>query len=268
MAKNEIITEGKTLEQVKNELKAAIDKHNLAADAITRLKSEREVKKLKGEYDTLSLHTTYAKCLEDQNPMLDFIKTYFYKTASVTTDKDTGDFKLKDDGKAVMNLWDFVKFCNSINRQVAVALDWESKAEKARTNLTTQVQNHIENESELKIGEFKDAMQDAFNSIVMVPGENGNNSVIAKSKSMRTFLFACANMNTKTFEVKVAGNSWRSQFFALLHCAAKNKEFTVTYGDPDSDAEQETAEASEATTQEAPAVETAEAPETAEVKAE
>lgn len=243
MAKNTITTtEGKTLEQVKNELKAAIDKHNLAEDAITRLKTEREVKKLKAEYDVLSLHTTYSKCLEAENPMLDFIKTYFYKTASVTTDKDTGDFKLKDDGKAVMSLWDFVKFCNSINRQVAVALDWESKAEKARTNLTTQVQNHIDNEAELKIGSFKDAMQDAFNSIVMVPGKDGNNCVIAKSKNIRTFLFACANMNVKTFEVKVAGNSWRSQFFALLHCAAEGKEFTITYGDPDADTEQVAAE--------------------------
>ena len=49
MAKNTNTNiEGKTLEQVKNELKAAIDKHNLAEDAVTRLKAEREVKKLKG----------------------------------------------------------------------------------------------------------------------------------------------------------------------------------------------------------------------------
>lgn len=248
MAKNTNTNiEGKTLEQVKNELKAAIDKHNLAEDAVTRLKAEREVRKLKGNYDELSLRTTYTKCLEAENPMLDFIKTYFYKTAAVTTDKDTGDFKLKEDGKAVMSLWDFVAFCEGISRMVVVDLSWKSKAEQARTVLANQVREYIENETALSISAFKDAMQAAFDAVVMVQGPSGKNGVIAKGKNVRTLLFACANMNIKTFETKVLGNSWRGQFFALLHLATEGKDFTFTYGEPDAETS-EVAETDEQTT--------------------
>ena len=105
------------------------------------------------------------------------------------------------------------------------------------------------------VGSLKTALQTAFNSVVMAEGENGNNSIIAKSKDCRVIIMTCGNMDYKNFQANFGqSKTWQKQFLAFLNRAAEGKEFVLTFGDPEDqsteNAAEDSAEESEATTEE------------------
>lgn len=240
MAKNvEIKVEGKTLEQILGEIKITVDTHNKSEVASERVQLKVQAAKLKEEYNKTSKLDAYAKCLEAENPMLAFIQMYKFPVVSIGSSKETENMTVKTEDSngatltEVFNLWDFVTWCEGRNKQVTVALDWKTKATKAKDALIAAVQNNIDNDSDkLEVGEFKAALQAMFNSIVNVTGESGNNAVIAKSKQCRIIMFTCGRLDNRTFKAQFATEkSWQKQAFAFLHCAVKGKEFTCIYGD-------------------------------------
>ena len=237
MAKNintDIETKGKTVEQLLEDLKVAVDKHNESEDVAERVALKVTIDKLVEAYKTTSKLTEYAKCLEAENPMLAFIQKYQYPVVSATVKKGETDISLKTDGKAVFDLWDFVDWCAGRNQQITVALDWKSKANDARDILKSQAEKYIEKGTKMDVGTLKKALQTMFDSIVMKPGKDGNNAVIATSKNVRTIHMTCGALNIKTFNAKfVAEKSWRAQVFAFLNRAVEGKDFTHTYGDED-----------------------------------
>lgn len=267
MAKKNTNTQGMTCEQMKNKLKEVVDAHNESNDLAERQKLGTQALKLKDDYNKVSLLDVYADAMEAENPMLAFIKAYTYPTLSVGSKKDTGNLSIKDDGKAVMNLWDFVEWAAGRNKQVTHALDWKSKAEEAKNVLVSVVEKYINDATVMNVGEFKTALQAAFNSVVMIPGESGNNSIIAKSKACRIIITTCSNTDYKSFKANYGQSKiWQKQFLMFLNRAAEGKEVGITFGDPE---EQSTDNAVEQTENEA--AQTAEAPaasETEEVKAE
>ena len=270
MAKKNTNTQGMTCEQMKTSLKTLIDNHNASEDLAERQKLGKQALQLKEDYNKTSLLDAYAEAMEAENPMLAFVKAYTYPTLTVTSKKDTGNLTLKDDTKAVMNLWDFVEWAAGRNKQVAHALDWKAKATEAQKTLVEVVEKFVNDSTTMDVGVLKTALQDAFNSVLMVPGDNGNNSIIAKSKDCRVIIMTCGNMDYKNFQANFGqSKTWQKQFLAFLNRAAEGKEATLMFGDPEEqstdNADEDSAEESEATTTEAHA---AEEPKTEEVKAE
>lgn len=246
MAKNvEIKIEGKTLEQIMADLKTTVEAYNASKDIAERARLEIEASKLKSDYNKCSKETAYATCLEADNPMLAFIQMYTYPVIGLNIKKDTKELALKTESKNgkkmvdVFNLWDFVAYCEERNKQVTVGLDWKSKAVAAQKALIAVLKT--DNETGVyNIGEFKNALQAAFDSIVFVAGKNGNNAVIAKSKQCRIIKNAAGELNKKDREVQfVSEKSWQAKVFAYLNLAVDGKEFVCTYGD----AEEKTDEA-------------------------
>lgn len=227
-------TEGKTMEQILEELKLGVDKHNDSKDVAERVKLKYEAEKLVEAYNQASKLAAYAECLEAENPMLAFIQMYQHPVVSAGVKKGETDITIKTDGKAVFDLWDFVDWCAGRNQQITVSLDWKSKANAARDILKSQVETYINKGTKPDVKSLKDALQEMFDSIVMKPGKNGNNAVIATSKNVRTIHMTCGALNVKTFNAKfVAEKSWKGQVFAFLNRAVEGKDFTHTYGDDD-----------------------------------
>lgn len=255
MAKKNTNTQGMTCEQMKEQLKTIIDNHNASEDLAERRNLGTQALKLKDDYNKVSLLDVYAEAMEAENPMLAFIKAYTYPTLSVGSKKDTGNLSLKDDGKSVMNLWDFVEWAAGRNKQVTNALDWKSKAAEAQKILVSVAEQYINTGIAPEPTELKAALQSAFNSVVMVPGKDGNNAIIAKSKACRTIIMTCGTMDYKALQASFGqSKSWQKQFLAFLNCAAEGKEPTLTFGDPEEqstdNAAEDSAEESEATTEE------------------
>ncbi|MBQ3017397.1 MAG: hypothetical protein IJD89_00475 [Clostridia bacterium] len=234
--------EGKTLEQILGELKVVVDNHNKSDVASERVKLEVQAAKLKDDYNKTSKQTAYAECLEAENPMLTFIQKYKFPVVSLGTNKDTKNITVKTEDSngvkltEVFNLWDFVAWCEERNKQVTVALDWKSKAIKAKNALIAVIEAD-NNTGVYSIGEFKAALQTAFDSIVKVAGESGNNAVIAKSKQCRIIKNTAGRLDNRSFVAQFGSEkAWQKQVFAYLHLAIEGKEFTTIYGDGEENA--------------------------------
>ena len=260
MAKN-LNAQGMTCDQMKAELKKVVDAHNDSKDLAERQTLGAKAMKLKDDYNKVSLLDVYSEALEAENPMLAFIKAYTYPTLSVGSKKDTNDLSIKDDGKAVMNLWNFVEWVAGRNKQVTKELNWKAKAGEAQNILVGVVEKFINDDTKMDVGALKAALQAAFDSVVVVPGQTGNNSIIATSKACRLIILSCANMDYKSFKANFGqSKTWQKQFFMFLNRAAVGKELELTFGDPEdqkieAEAEDETSAEEAATT----SAETAEA---------
>lgn len=252
--KNVIIVEGKTIEQIKAELESTIDKHNSTEVVAERIKLKVAAEKFKEAYNKASMHTAYADCLGTKNPMLALIQAYKYPVVSVGADRETGDLTLKsenNDGSKlteVFNLWNFVEFCESINKQVVASLDWKSKANAAKKVLLESVQKYIDNGTEMDVGGLKNALQEMYNSIVKFAGKNGNNAIIETSKHTRLIYVTCGRLDTKSFVAKFGTEkSWQKTVFAFLHAAIEGKDFSCIYGEDDTKTADTNEEADEVT---------------------
>lgn len=232
MANMNTNAQGMTCEQMKAKIKAIIDEHNGSEDLALRNKLNVEALKLKDDYNKTSLKDVYAAALEAENPMLAFVKAYTYPTLTVSSKKDTNNLSLKDDGKAVMNLWDFVEFAAGRNKQVTKELDWKAKAKAAQDVLVDTVEKFIESDTKPEPGELKAALQAAFDSVLFISGKNDANAVIAKSKACRIIIMTCSNLDAKSFQANFGqSKTWQKQFLAFLNRAVEGKEFTLTFGD-------------------------------------
>lgn len=231
MEKNVNVT-SRTLADIKKEFLDKVAAYNASEDVSERASIKKDVEKLTEDYNKTSKHTSYAKCLDSETPMLDFIKTYTYPVISASVKKGEIELTVKKDGVNVHDLWDFVEFCEGRDVGVAAKLDWKSKATAAQNALIEQVQGYVEDGTEMNPGNFKVALQDAFNSVVFVEGAKGNNAVIATSKNVRVILMTCGRLDNKNFKAQFAGEkAWQKQFFACLNCAVKGKTFDTIYGE-------------------------------------
>lgn len=256
--KTNVITESKTKEQLMAELEAAVDSHNNSENASERVTLKVKIEKLKNAYNECSMHDAYAECLADKVPMLAMIKMYKYPVVSTGADRNTGDVTLKTEDNngakltEVFNLWDFVEFCESGDRQVTAALNWKSKANAAKNFMLDTIGKYIDNGDEKDVGGMKKALDEMFDSIVMVADKNGKNIVRATSKQVREIYMTSGRMDAKSFTIKFGTEkSWQKQAFAYLHAAVEGKEFTIIYGEDDTkvkngDAAEKTEETAEA----------------------
>ena len=248
MAKKNTNIQGMTCEQMKTKLKEVVDSHNDSKDLSERQKLGTQALKLKDDYNKVSKLDVYAEVMEAENPMLAFVKAYTYPTLSVSSKKDTGNLSIKDDGKTVMNLWDFVEWAAGRNKQVTKELDWKSKAADAQKILVGVVEKFVNDSTVMDVGVLKIALQAAFDSVLMVPGKDNKNSIIAKSKDCRTIIMTCGRLDAKSFQATFGqSKTWQNQFLMFLNRAAEGKEATLVFGDAE---EQSTDNAEDTNTEE------------------
>ena len=249
MAKNNNMIEGMTLEQIKAKLVEVVTEHNKTEVAAERAKLKVQAEKLKTGYNDTAKLTAYAECLEAERPMLAFIQKYKYEVISVGMDKSTDLLSVKThDSKGMVltemfNLWDFVSHCEALNRQVTAALDWKSKANSAKPILVENIRKYVEDGVEKDIKSLKEALQNVFDAIIMIPGKAGKNAVVMTSKQVREIYMTSGRQNFKTFKSLFArDDTWQKQVLAYLHCSVMQKDFSRIYG------EDEAVQAGETTT--------------------
>lgn len=241
MAKNVIKTEGKTLEQIMQELKDVATKHNGSDVASERNKLKVEAAKLSVDYNNTSLLNAYTECLEAENPMLAFAKMYKYPVVKVSFSQESGNMTISTetpDGEKlteIFNLWDFVEYCEGLNKQVTSTLGWKVEADKAYNILVENIRKYVKTGGAKDVKGLKSAIQTVFDAVLMIPGKSGNNAVVMTSLQVREIYTTNGKQNFKTLKTTFAApKTWQKQVFAYLHCSVEGKDFSRVYGEDES----------------------------------
>lgn len=247
------IIEGRTMATVLAELNNSVDAYNLSTDSNERVAMIVEHKKLVEEYNTLSLLSAYAKCMEAEKPLVTLAKDYYYGTIStkdtphnevvngVQTSTVTRSVVEKD---TKLNVAKFIEWTEEKNRGVAADKGWKSKVEAARAAVEDEWKKFFAAGGDthaVSISATKRAVQAMFDALVFIKAENSDkNAIIANGKIAK---WAIAFANTRK-DSKVDGKiiitgqvlpkaTWNTMMLDLLHAAVTGKDFEITYGDPE-----------------------------------
>lgn len=269
--KNITITEGRTLEIIRNELMAAVDSYNLSVNADERADLEVTMKTLVDEWNELSLLTAYSSFLEDAQPLVAFGRAYTYATISTKDNKHkevvngvkrSVSTRSVEDGFRQMSVTKFLNWAKESNRVLAADKLWAEKFGAAREEVNKQWKRIFISKgesSELKIGQMKRALQALFDALVFIEtaGGSGKNALVATG-DMAKYALGVSNvrkvdLKEKTQKVQnMSSNLWEQIAMDIWHQVCANKTYTVVIGDEDpeedaddkkSDAAKKTAEA-------------------------
>lgn len=242
-------TEPKTMETILKELNAKVDAYNLSTDTSERVKLTAEAKELANNYNELSLLTTYAKCMEAELPIKALVETYVYNTVST---KDTPHKEPQSDGsmlnvitrsvvskERMLNLVKFLEWAAEANKQVAYAKDWRTKIGNASRTIKTQWKKYLASEGDchsVSNNQMKKSLQEMFDSLIFIPTEKGENSVIASGKIAK-HAFAFANKLNPSVDKDASDgailppSNWATIQMQILRSALTGREFIVEFND-------------------------------------
>lgn len=264
MAKNLVITEGRTLDIIRNELVDAVDKYNLSSDAAERADLEATMKNLVDEWNELSLLTAYSSFLDDAQPLVAFGKAYTYATISTKDNKHkevvqgtkrTVHTISVEDGVRQMSLTKFLNWAKESNKTLAADKLWIEKWGAAREEVNKQWKRIFASKgenSELKIGQMKRTLQALFDTLVFIEaaGGSGKNAMVATG-DMAKYALSLSNvrkvdLKTKTQKVQnMSTQLWEQIGMDIWHQVCANKTYEVVIGDekPEEEAEDKKSEA-------------------------
>lgn len=259
------IIEGRTMTAVLAELNASVDRYNLSTDSNERVALIVEHKKLVEEYNTLSLLSAYAKCMEAEKPLVALAKAYYYDTIStkdtphnevvngVQTSTVTRSVVEKD---TKLNISKFIEWTEEKNRGVAAARDWRAKVEAARAVVEDEWKKFFAAGGDthaVSITATKRAIQAMFDGLVFIKAENSDKNAIVANGKIAKWAIAFANSRKDAKidgKVNVIGQvlpkaTWNTMQLDILHMAVTGKDFEIVYGDPE-EAEENSEEATAA----------------------
>lgn len=257
--------ENKTMAELRQELNDSVDAYNTSTDIKERVELQVEHKKIVDAYNELSLHTAYATCMKDANPIVALAKTYYYDTISVSDKphktevngviKSTLTRAISESHKK-LNLVKFIEWTEEFNKSVTADKNWRSKVEAARKVVEDQWKKFFESNKDshsMSIGKTKRAIQDMFDALVYIKSETGKNAVIANGDIAKWVLgFANARKDSKVDgKITITGTvlskqTWATLQMDILHKAVENKTFDIVYGEEEVEAVEETTEEVEA----------------------
>ena len=202
MAKNEV----RTLSVILNEVEKKVEAYNeLPEIDPKRAKMTVETKALVNEYNELSWLTVFSKCMEAELPLKAFVETFEYNTIGI---KDAPRPKILEDGSKtevysrsvtekpkMLDLVKFIDWAADGNKQVAHEKDWRKKILAAKQAIKTEWKKYLASKGDshsVSNKKMKTALQEMFNSLIFIPTEKGENSVIA-SNDIAKYAFAFAN---------------------------------------------------------------------------
>lgn len=274
MAKNIVINEGRTLDIIRNELENAVDKYNLSSDAEERADLEVTMKNLTNEWNELSLLTVYASFLDDAHPLVAFGKAYTYATIGtkdhphkevVNGVKRTVHTLSVEDGFKQLSVTKFLAWAKESNRELAADKLWIAKWGAAREEVNSQWKRIFTSKgenSDLKIGQMKRALQSLFDALVFIEatGGSGKNALVATGDMAKYALGVSnvrkVNLAEKTQKVQnMSTQLWEQIGMDIWHQVCANKTYEVVIGDeqPEEEAEDEKTEATAKNTEESAA---------------
>lgn len=259
MAKNIVITEGRTLDIIRNELVDAVDKYNLSVNADERADLEVSMKGLVDEWNELSLLTAYSSFLDDAQPLVAFGKAYTYATISTKDHKHNevvGGVKRSvstrsvEDGFRQLSVTKFLNWAKESNKNLAADKLWIEKWGAAREEVNKQWKRIFASKgenSELKIGQMKRALQSLFDALVFIEAAGGSkkNALVATG-DMAKYALSLSNvrkvdLKEKTQKVQnMSSQLWEQIGMDIWHQVCANKTYEVVIGDEQP--EEETAE--------------------------
>lgn len=256
-----------------SEIRATLDKNieawNKSEDVTEKITLKGDIKDAVQAYNELSMLTVYADCLNSEQPMLAFIKAYYYPIIrlkeTLVKDKDsegrlTAYMSLSitetdNKGNLLYSNLDMVKFLDwtaDRNKLAANAKDWKCKLLKARNSIIADIEKHKNSKDGKAISKAntKRAFQDSFDALIFIPCEKAKdkNAVIASGKLIEDAPFLSAQMIEKCvngspdFEVKYfTADYWYKTVFKYLHMAVEGKDLKVTLYDDAEETAEETA---------------------------
>lgn len=267
MAKNLVVTEGRTLEIIRNELTEAVDKYNLSTSADERAGLEVTMKNLVDEWNELSMLTAYSTFLDDESPLVAFGKAYTYATISTKDNKHKEvvdgvkrsiSTRSVEDGFRQLSVSKFLNWAKEKNKTLTANAVWLDKFNAAREEVNKQWKRIFASKAEnsdLKIGQMKRALQALFDVLVFVPAPSGKNALVA-TNDMAKYALGLSNvrkvdLKEKTQKVQnMSSQLWEQVFMDIWHMVCSNKTYTVIIGDEEPEEE---AKPEEKKSEEAPA---------------
>lgn len=256
MAKNITINEGRTLDIIRTELMTAVDSYNLSTNADERADLEITMKSLVDEWNELSLLTAYSSFLDDAQPLVAFGKAYTYATIGTKDNKHkevvngvkrSVSTRSVEDGFRQLSITKFLNWAKESNRVLATDKLWVEKFGAAREEVNKQWKRIFiskgEN-SELKIGRMKRALQALFDALVFIEaaGGSGKNALVATG-DMAKYALSLSNIRkvdlaAKTQKVQnMSSNLWEQIAMDIWHQVCADKTYTVVIGDEEPEEE-------------------------------
>lgn len=241
-------TEKRTMEVVLAEIKANISSFNLSTDPAEKNKLELELKGLETEYNELSLLSTWGKFVEDENPMVAFAKAYNYPIVghSDVNHRETHEgvmtvvrTRVLDEAKTrILNVQDFIAWTEERGASAAHDKNWRKAVNEAQDSVIDQWKGFMASKGDTRtvsIGKMKKALQSMVDALVFVEGAKGGNAIIVKSDVAKA-VFALCNQRKDGLKGSIMSASvWKKMQVDVLHAAVAGKEFTVSFGDDDTD---------------------------------
>lgn len=251
MAKNiNTTTEGRTLEVIRAELEAKVDQYNLTSDAVERSGLRDDMKKLTNEWNEGSLLTVYAKCMDQENPLLAFGVEYHYPTINTKDQpfinmvdgvKTTVFTCIIEEGLKQMSLSKFLAWAKSGNHHITAAKNWADQYSAAHVEAKAQWSRFFAAKgetTEMKIGQMKRKLQALFDSLVFIAAEGGSdkNALVATGGHAK-YILGLANVrktDVKTKAQKIQSMStqtWDQLITDVWHQVCAKKSYDVVIGD-------------------------------------
>lgn len=256
MAKNITITEGRTLDIIRKELVEAVDKYNLSVNADERADLEVSMKALVDEWNELSLLTAYSTFLDDAQPLVAFGKAYTYATIGTKDHKHkevlngvkrSVSTRSVEDGFRQLSVTKFMNWAKESNKELAADKLWVEKWGAAREEVNKQWKRIFASKgenSELKIGQMKRALQNLFDALVFIEAAGGSkkNALVATGDMAKYALSLSnvrkVNLADKTQKVQnMSTNLWEQIGMDIWHQVCANKTYEVVIGDEEPEEE-------------------------------
>lgn len=240
---------GRTMAMVKADIEKKVSEWNLATAEEKRNTIEIAAKAFVDEYNELAVLTAYSEFKAAENPMLEFAKAYSYKTCSVSVrphsevvnsvKKSVSTMTADFEKNRLLNVTKFVNWMAEAGVNVAKDPEWITKIGAARDELVKQWKSFIETEGRFVVSDLKRSLQAMVDALMVVEGEKGGNALIVTGKTARAAIAFCNTRKDGLVGNVCPRSVWERVQMDVFHAAATKKEYTITYGDPEPETEEE-----------------------------
>ena len=244
--------ENLTLDQLRAMLDEAVEKHNTADNSVARVEARIECKDIEEAYNELSLRTVYADCMKEEQPLVAFVKKFYYHTVSTKTkvDNDVVDGVAKSlevasvvENDRKMSLFKFIDWAKDRNKFITKDKNYKTATNNARNaiNAVWEDFKNSKDKTEMSKNAIKKALQPMFDALVFIKGKSGKNAVIATGDIAFYIIALAGELKTVADDKKkpnfniefLKKQAWDGHILNMLHMAVEGKTFDVVYGDPE-----------------------------------
>jgi hypothetical protein len=244
--------ENLTLDQLRAMLDETVEKHNEAENSATRIEARVEIKDIEEAYNELSLLTVYSKCMEDAQPLVAFVKKFYYPTVSVKVKavNEVVDGVAKSSEAASvtendrkMSLFKFIDWAKERNKFITADKNYKVETNKARKAINELWENfkNSKDKTEMSKNAVKKVLQPMFDALIFIKGKSGKNAVIANGDTAFYIIALAGELKTTADDNKnpnftiefLKSKSWDGHILNMLKMAVEGKTFDVVYGDPE-----------------------------------